>query len=268
MKRALTIAASILWGCSSPGDGGGGPAAPPPNPSSPSPTATSSGTAQPPDSPPGESPNPLGRYRCRAPAGMGSPGTIEQAVALLNALPKPTSVACFVESLDRPLAAFATNSSFSAQPALSTASPRVFIKIAQLWLSIVIDGESSELVEFGYLIPNTMRSIKAELHFPLPVPVDAEAPYRRVLYDDGRGTMCRFCHSDELPESVPGIDNVFSSIAFQPRPDTYVSIASLRAAAESCDWQVEPHRCEMLAAVFGDGPVVEEPFPADMPRFF
>ena len=41
--------------------------------------------------------NPLGRPRCTPPDGMsGTPQTIEDAVALLNALPKPTSVACFV----------------------------------------------------------------------------------------------------------------------------------------------------------------------------
>jgi hypothetical protein len=198
---------------------------------------------------------------------MGSPGTIEEALALINALPKPASVACFVESLDRPLAAFATNSPFSAQPAFSTASPRVFLRIGQLWLSIVIDGPSSELVEFGYLIPTTLRSIKAELHFPLSSAVEPGVPYARVRYDE-RGTACRFCHFDEQAENVPGIDDVFSSVAFRPRPDTRVSMESLRWAAEVCDRQVQPHRCEMLSAVFGGGPVFEEPFPAEMPTFF
>ena len=48
--------------------------------------------------------NPLGRARCRPPAGVsGYPKTTQAALDLLNALPKPTSVACFVESLDRPL---------------------------------------------------------------------------------------------------------------------------------------------------------------------
>ena len=213
--------------------------------------------------------NPLGRERCQAPPGMGSPGTIEQAVALLNALPKPTSVACFVESLDRPLTAAATYSINSAQPAFSIASPRVFLRIGQLWLSIVIAGESSELLEFGYLLAEQEeypRSIKGELRFPLPYEISASAPYDKVKYMSG--TICHLCHFDERSEKVPGIDNAFSSVAFRPRAETYVSIDSLRYGAQTCDWKVEPARCELLSAVFDGGEVREEAFPAEMPTFF
>lgn len=217
--------------------------------------------------------NPLGRERCQAPSGMGSPSTIEAAVELLNALPKPTSVACFVESLDRPLAVTATNSTFSAQPALSNAAPRVFLKIGPLWMSIVMDGAPSELIEFGYQLPDpTPRSIKGELHLPLSSAIDPGAPYAHVLDDRdllvGVGTVCRVCHGSEQLEEVPGIENVFSSVAFRPRPETYVSVESLRVHAQTCDWQVEPNRCEMLSALFDGGPVTEEGFPMEMPTFF
>lgn len=217
---------------------------------------------------PGSNPNPLGHVRCQAPPGMGSPGTIEQALALLNALPKPTSVACFVESLDRPLAISATNSFNSAQPALDSASPRVFIKIGQLWLSIVIAGEASKLLEFGYLLPDPLelRSIKGELHFPLATEVAPGAPYDGVLYNGG--SICRVCHFDERPETVPGLQNVFSSAAFRPRPDSRVPLERVRHEAQTCDWQVQPARCEMLSAVFDGGPVTEALFPEEMPTFF
>lgn len=217
---------------------------------------------------PVEMPNPLGRYRCKPPAGTtGSPQTIEQAVALLNALPKPTSVACFVESLDRPLIISATNSPFSAQPAFSNKSPRVFIKTGELWSSIVIDGDASELIEFGYLIPGTLRSIKAELHLPLHAPVTPGAPYERVMFGT-TGTSCGLCHSDEQLEQVGDIPNVFSSVAFKPRSDTRIGLEGLRLEAETCSWQAEPARCEMLASVFGFGAVVEGAFPESMVTFF
>lgn len=147
--------------------------------------------------------NPLGRARCRAPAGVsGSPTTTEEAIALLNALPKPTGVACFLESLDRPLYAYATSSVFSAQPALSAESPRVFLKLGSLWLSVVIDGDSSYLIEFGQrLVDAPLQSIKGELQLPLERAVSAHDPYERVLY--GKGSVCGLCHYDEGRATSP-----------------------------------------------------------------
>lgn len=212
--------------------------------------------------------NPLGRTRCTAPEGTSaSPQNTLETVQLLNALPKPTSVACFVESLARPLSVYATNSTFSAQPALGTKSPRVFIKLGQLWVSVVIDGESSYLVEFGDLLPgDPTRSIKGELELPLYVPVAASAPFDRVTY--GQGTACGLCHYDERPADNMPFPGAFASIAFRPRDDTRVSIDSLRIEHQSCDWHSERHRCEMLSAVFEGGTVEEEPFPNSMPTFY
>ena len=212
--------------------------------------------------------NPLGRARCVAPSGVSaSPQSIQEAVQLLNALPKPTTVACFVESLARPLTTYATSSPISAQPALSFVSPRVFIKVGPLWISIVIDGSSSYLIEFGELVDEIeWRSIKGELELPLYDLIADSAPYDQVRYNNG--TVCGFCHNSERrAENIP-FENAFSSIAFRPRPDSRVSIDSLRIQEQACDWQLEPHRCEMLSAVFGGGVVEETPFPTDMDTFF
>lgn len=211
--------------------------------------------------------NPLGRARCQPPSGVsGSPKTTQEALNLLNALPKPTSVACFVESLDRPLTVYATSSAFSAQPALSAASPRVFIKLDNLWLSVVLDGDSSYLIEFGEEIPaDEPRSIKGELQLPIDQPIAPSAPYDRVRY--GQGTVCGLCHYGEAAAEGSNL-NAFSSIAFRPRPDSRVAIDSLKSAATACDWQSQPHRCEMLAAVFDGGAVAEVPFPESMSTFF
>lgn len=207
------------------------------------------------------------RSRCAAPAGLGAyPGTIDEAVNWLNALPKPTTAACFLESLPRPLSVVATNSQFSAQPAFSSASPRVFIELGRLWVSAVIDGESSYLLEFGYRPPDAeLNSIKGELKLPLDAAIPASAPYEQVRY--GSGTTCGFCHRAE--EAVTGVPfDAFVSSALRPRPETYVSVASIRAEHERCDWSVNAHRCEMLSAVFDGGEVVETAFPSEMPTFF
>jgi hypothetical protein len=211
---------------------------------------------------------PLGRERCQAPAGVSSsPGTIEEAVQLLNALPKPTSVACFIESLARPLSLYATDSIFSAQPAHSIQSPRVFLKIDQLWLSMVVDGDASFLLEFGFLPdPTVFRSIKAELKLPLTEAVTPAAAYERVRYLSG--TSCGICHYDERREEGIDFAEAFSSISFQPRSETRVSVESLQRENLACDFQTTFPRCELLSALFDGGPVSETPFPADMLTFF
>lgn len=212
--------------------------------------------------------NPLGRARCQAPAGMGAaPMTTEQAVELLNALPKPTSVACFLESLPRPLLINATNSPFSAQPASSTVSPRVFVKLGQLWTSVVIDGESSYLLEFGHRpTEDAMSSIKGELELPLYEAVPPSAPYDRVRSD--AGTTCGLCHFNENRAAGIGFAEAYDSIAFRPRPDSHVDVALLKTESAACRWDLNGHRCEMLSAIFDGGPVLEVPFPDAMATFF
>src|SRR4051794_26926429 len=66
--------------------------------------------------------------RCVAPAGTtSSPQTIADVVELLNAMPKPVSLPCFLSTLARPLEVHATLSVTSAQPAVGKRSPRIFI---------------------------------------------------------------------------------------------------------------------------------------------
>jgi len=210
--------------------------------------------------------DPLGRARCQAPdTASASPADIERAVAWINALPKPTSVACFVESLARPLKIYATDSTLSAQPAHSYRSPRVFIQLDKLWLSVVVDGDSSRLIEFGLLVDDqSTRSLKGELKLPLDAPVPSSTPFDRVRYDGG--TSCALCHANEQQETAFG--TAFSSDALRPRPESRVSIDSLRSERQACDWQVEPHRCEMLSAIFDGGTVTEVQFPETMRTFF
>jgi hypothetical protein len=252
-----TTVASLVWlavasaSCSA---ADGGPAA--------TTTGGSGAVADPPK-------NPLGRPRCQAPAGVSArPRDTQEAVALLNALPKPTSVACFIESLARPLSIQATSSVFSAQPALSAASPRVFVRLGQSWLSMVVDGSSSTLLEFGDIVADEpTRSIKGELELPVQAAVAPSAPYDRVLFSE-TGTTCGFCHYDERRADNLPFPQAYASIAFQPRPDSLVSLASLRAEYQACDWTTEAYRCDLLWSIFGGGEVIELPFSTTLPTFF
>ncbi|MEO8213993.1 MAG: hypothetical protein ABI560_12400 [Myxococcales bacterium] len=185
----------------------------------------------------------------------------------MNALPKPTSVACFVESLDRPLVANATNSVFSAQPSTSDESPRVFIEVDRTWLSIVIDGAASDLVEFGYMLDDGLHSLKGELALPTTAALALTAPFERIRQTGGY-TVCGLCHRDEQLERMEGDTPIYSSVAYRPRPETRVPIDSLRNQAQTCNWDLQPHRCEMLSALFDGGSIEEGAFPADIETFY
>ncbi|HET6150889.1 MAG TPA: hypothetical protein VFH68_25355 [Polyangia bacterium] len=207
------------------------------------------------------------RPRCHAPAGFsGSPRSSQDAVALLNALPKPTSAACFVESLDRPLSIFATSSTISAQPALSPRSPRVFLRLDELVLSVAIDGDSSRKIEFSDLIAGDTRSIKGELLLPLSEPVARGALYDGVL--SGTGTVCGFCHSNEEPAAMVDFPQAYSSLAFRPNVRYQVPLTTLAHENQVCDRDTEPARCEMLSAIFGGGDVIEARFSEAMTLFY
>jgi hypothetical protein len=207
---------------------------------------------------------------CKPPAGVsGSPRTIEEAVTLLNALPKPTSVACFLESLDRPLEISATSNIISAQPAFSAASPRIFLRLGQLVLSVVPEGAGSQLLEFSYLLEGDARSIKAELAMPLTDIAAPSAPYDHVLPTEPwavarGGTVCGGCHGSEERHSKIDFATAYSSVAFRPNPSYRVSLENLVQAQKSCDLLAQPERCAMLTALFGHGTVAQAEFPSTM----
>lgn len=215
---------------------------------------------------PTEDPAPIKNLErtCVAPDGMGSPKTIEEVVALINALPKPTSSACFLESLDRPLTLFATSGILSVQPAVSLRSPRVFILIDDLVISVVPEGVNVDLLEFAYLVSDS-RSIKGELEMPATEDVPEAQPYDRIRLDTG--TKCGGCHLGEvLAEDITSTD-AFVSGALKPPNSEKVELSYLVQHCLDCDASVEPKRCEMMNAIFGHGQVLQGAFPEDMPEF-
>jgi hypothetical protein len=216
-----------------------------------------------PDPPVGRSPTP----GCRAPAGVSnSPHTIAETLTLINALPKPLSLPCFLESLARPLAISATNSVFSAQPANGVRSPRIFVFQDPTWLSIVPEGDGARLLEFGEQRPQ-FRSLKGEIVFPVSTRLEASAPFEHLLFAPEL-TTCAGCHAAETQESEISGVRTFVSQALRPRSQDLVSAASLRHELEICDRAREPQRCAMLDGLLGWGEVSDRAFPVEMATFF
>jgi len=203
---------------------------------------------------------------CRAPAGVSnSPRTIDETVKLINALPKPLSLPCFLESLARPLDITATYGIFSAQPAHGARSPRIFILQEPNVMSVVPEGDGANLLEFGEERPE-FRSLKGEIVFPVTTDLPRSAPFDQ-LFTSPPLTTCGGCHAGELQESeVLGV-RTFTSVAFRPRPSEVVSAAAIEREFQLCDHAREPQRCAMLDALMGWGAVRDRAFPVGMSTF-
>ncbi len=203
---------------------------------------------------------------CVAPAGVSNaPHSIAETITLLNALPMPVTLPCFLEALARPLEINATNSLFSAQPAQGVRSPRIFLFRDPNTMSIVPDGAGAPLLEFGEQRPN-YRSLKAQIEFPVVAPLAPSAPYQNLSFND-QLTSCGVCHSSEHEESNLSDAQTFVSQSLRPLAQDFVSSAFLLNELSSCDFSAEPARCAMLDGLLGWGPVGDRAFPAEMATF-
>lgn len=203
---------------------------------------------------------------CVAPSGVSnSPGTVAEAVSLINALPKPLSLPCFLQSLARPLPLYATNSLFSAQPANGPRSPRIFLSEGSMLMSVVPEGTGAALLEFGEQRPD-FRSLKAELTFPIQGPVAASAPFDGVMYND-QMTTCAGCHAAEATDASVSPLRAFVSQSLRPATADRVSLASLQNENAICDPKAEAARCAMLDGLLGWGSVTDFDFPFGMSTF-
>ena len=202
--------------------------------------------------------------RCIPPADVSaSPRTIDEAVTLLNALPAPVDIACFLESLDRPLKIFATSSTFSAQPAFGAENPRVFLFGGDLVMSVVPAGEGVKLLEFGEFV-DEFQTIKGEVELPLEGELAPSDPYSRVLFEAGTG--CGLCHRNEHEVGAIGGVTQYASLAYQPALHLALDEQDVRDAHEACV-DTDSERCEILSALFDHGPVLFTVFSEDLPTF-
>jgi len=194
---------------------------------------------------------------CFAPVELGgSPQSIEDVVALINALPKPLDLPCLLQTLDRPLELNATSNVVSAQPAYGPNNPRIFIVKNNLVLSVVPKGDGRPLLEMSVMrSPNT--SVKAEIEFPVTDTLPPSAPYDRVVFEGGSvpGTTCGFCHLGEGRDPLIDFADAFESQIIELDFATMVELDYLKWAYSECDRDLEPDRCAMFDAIFGYGEV-------------
>jgi hypothetical protein len=194
---------------------------------------------------------------CFAPENLGGmPRSIAAAVELINALPKPLTVPCLLQTLERPLAIDATSNDFSAQPAYGPNNPRIFIFRGDLILSVVPKGDGRPLVELSERRPAGM-SVKGELHFPVEAELAPPAPYERVVAEGGGSTKCNFCHLSETRDDGIDFAEAYISSRIPVSPDRRVDLPYLDWVVSACQPDWEPDRCAMLDGIFSYGEVVE-----------
>ena len=195
---------------------------------------------------------------CSTPNGVsGRPTTLSEAIILMNSLPRPTSLACFLQALERPLSLYMTSSSLSLQPAPGARSPRTFIVNEPLVMSIVFDGPARIALELGYRTSAT-RSVKTEILFPIERDVTYGNFFEEVL--EGAATRCSACHTGEVRMISPAFPvEVFESDVIPPYDMFEVELEALRTERLSCNEAIEPDRCAMLSAIFDFGAVQPAP---------
>jgi hypothetical protein len=181
----------------------------------------------------------------------------------VNGLPKPVSLACFLQALDRPLQLVATRSVFSAQPAAGRRSPRIFLFLEGIIHSIVPEGDARNLLEMGEAT-NPGWSIKAELEFPVVDTITLATAFERLPLGDI--TTCGVCHDGRVP--ALDIEGAVESEVLRPLDRELVPLAELEAEARGCDGALEPERCAMLGALFQHGEVVGAAFPSSARTIF
>jgi hypothetical protein len=201
-------------------------------------------------------------HRC---AGDANPGTIEDAVAWMAALPAPVDAPCIVAGLARPLRVEGTTGIFSAQPAAGEDSPRVFLETGDpsagtFRLSLVGSGSGAPYIEFGeYAGPEHSR--KGELPLPVDPLATAQAAFDQVTHPEW-GTRCAMCHTDTSPDPRGGE----ISIAIRPTPCTEVDVAALRALADECGGSTSA-RCDLLRTLAA-GDMEDAPSPEEWPTIY
>ena len=185
--------------------------------------------------------------------------TISAFVNQVNVLPMPVTVPCAVASLKRPLDVVATNSITSAQPAVGSRNPRIFVLAPGLAISVVPEGMGAPLIELGEWLTAT-RTEKGELLFPVTEPLTPRLPRSRVLFT-GSSTTCGLCHNAEQYDAEG--DGRFVSDAFRPRDETLVPLSLLIAEHEACSSSPDAgERCQLYHALFDFGLVRASAFDA------
>lgn len=198
-------------------------------------------------------------------AGKGEPlAKIVDAVALINKLPKPLSIPCFVAAIPRPIELAATVSSFSAQPAKDKVHPRYIIHTKGLLITVAAEGFGKTHVEFGELTADSTESVKGDLTFPVKEEVGPEAPYVEFFDKTGGKSSCALCHANErlVGNGYPAEATISEALA--PPPDKVLMRYDVESLGTACEGNLSV-ACILTRAIFLGGTPAEYKIPASMP---
>jgi hypothetical protein len=189
-----------------------------------------------------------------------NPRTIDEALELMNQLPKPLTIACFLSALPKPLQIYAVDNVFSAQPSAGPESPRIFVINGNLLISVVPAGPGRDVIEFSEVV-GILRSVKAEIPFPVTRELSASEPYSRIL-DSRSGTSCQLCHGSEIRHLPITTGEAYVSKIVLPNPIQRVPQRDLKSISDHCNWSLDPERCQILKTIFIDGKAADAGFPS------
>jgi hypothetical protein len=195
---------------------------------------------------------------------------VQSVVDWINAMEKPLTLPCFIESLPRPLKIQPAYSEFSAQPSPGYHSPRIFFFFDRLILTVAVDQDFVEypypLLEMSYLVDESaLITTKAELKFPVTETLSPAAPYTGLSFNDNI-SQCSFCHPQEsILTTIDDIPIYQSSIL---RPTTPLPVNRLHQENDGCVAEEEPHRCAMLSSIVDHGELQPHSFPVGSPTIF
>lgn len=212
---------------------------------------------------------PEARSDCAAPTHI-TIKDIQSVVDWINAMEKPLTLPCFVESLPRPLKIHVAISDFSAQPSPGRRSPRVFLFFNELILTVAVDQDFDEqehpLLEMSYLVDNNnLLTTKGEIKFPITTYLPDSAPYTGFMFNDTL-TSCAVCHAQEtVYGSVEGVPIYQSAML---KPTFSIPVTELVSQHSNCDIAAEPHRCAMLKSIVVPGDLIPKNFPANAATIF
>lgn len=193
---------------------------------------------------------------------LRTPNSIADTINLINALPKPLSIDCFLKSLKKPLKIMAVNNGFSAQPAVGNQSPRIFIVNTKLALSVAPAGAGKFLLELSEPSSST-KSFKGELGFPIAQTIDPLLVFSTADDPQSPGnSRCILCHRNEEKIRYGNIGFAFNSDIVRPNEYQRVFSLYLRNQAYMCNPATDKYRCDMLNAIFmtGEGQDADFPF--------
>ena len=191
---------------------------------------------------------------------LRTPNSISAVVDLINALPKPLTIDCFLKSLKKPLKVMAVNNAFSAQPAVGNESPRIFIVNTKLSISVAPAGIGRYLVEMSEPTSLT-KSFKAELEFPILQKIDTYEVINRIKDQLSGDSKCILCHRNEEKKMYPpDVGYAFNSETVRPNEYQRVFSYYLRNQAYMCDSTNDKYRCDILKAIFMTGEAQDSEF--------